>query len=72
MQPDLDCNYAYPIDLTPREIPFGVNLKKSVITLQIWFDLTGFVFRYDPNLFPLEIYLFLQIKNRTATQYELT
>ena len=24
-KPNLDCNYAFPIDLEPNENPFGVN-----------------------------------------------
>ena len=33
---NLDFNYPFPIDLAPNGIPLGA---KSIITIQIWFDL---------------------------------
>ena len=53
IKPNLDCSYTYTIDLAQNWMPFGgksncdyrCNQKKSVITIQIWFDLASFLRR---------------------------
>ena len=42
-KPDLDCNYTFPIDLSPIRIPNGdKSIEKMVITILLWFELTRF------------------------------